>query len=141
MHGYKTQTSGLLTLLEQETSMISSYPPTAEITENWALEAVRTQINGLVAHSDRRLWRSRQIAGTLADHLGQLAQIGQKALVAARADSAQRDEERKKARKEGEIAASKWETIRLELESRRLTVDQELRRRLNTAADSLSAGL
>ncbi len=121
--------------------MISSYPPIEEITENSALEAVRTQINSLVAQSDRRLWRSRQIAGTLADHLGQLAQIGQQALVAARADSAQRDEERKKVHKEGEIAASKWETIRLQLESRRLTVDQELRRRLNTAADSLSAAL
>ena len=117
--------------------VVPSYPLDEGITDFTALDAVRLQIHELVVYADRGFWRDWQTAGMLADYLARLVHLGQTALVTAQMDADKREEERRKARKKEAAIASRWETIHLDLESRRLTLDQELRRRISMAAAPL----
>jgi hypothetical protein len=60
-----------------------------------------------------------------------LIELGQTAITAAQMSEVKREEVRRKAREEAHLRALQWEKIYLELDKRRLRVDQELRRRLS----------
>ncbi len=113
--------------------VVPSHPLDRGISEDIALEAIRLQLNELVAHANRRFWRDWQMAETLADYLARLARLGETALAAAHMRAEKREKELQQVRMKQQAIGSQWETIHLDLESRRLATDQELRRRISIA--------
>src|SRR5712691_709646 len=113
------------------------YPINEEMTEDEALDAVRDQIATMVSQSDRRTWRSRQIAAILTRYLGQLKQLGRAALDTARMDEAARDEALRQAQEETHLAELHWERIAQDFEQRRLQLDSMLREQLHGIQNTL----
>jgi small GTP-binding protein len=118
--------------------MLPSYAEEVGTDVSDPLELIRQQIAGMAAHSDRQIWRSRQVAGRLADYLGQLHELAQQALVEQKLDLAQREAAHKKARVAMQAEASIWETIKLQFQHRRLQVDQEFCQQVNVSGDHMT---
>jgi GTPase SAR1 family protein len=105
-----------------------------------ALEAVRLQIEAMVAREGRRIWRSQRIAGQIVDNLEQLAEVGKSAIAAIRMSAAERAKALQKLQEENRKAGLEWERIRLELDKRRLQHDNKLRQEvIKNKADLLEA--
>jgi GTP-binding protein EngB required for normal cell division len=117
--------------------VLSVHKVDADENEGDPLEAIRSQIAGMAVRSDRQLWRSRQVAGRLADYLKQLMEIGQQVLAEQALDQAQREAEHKKAHAATQAEAARWETIKLRFQQRRLQVDQEFCQQLQVSGDHI----
>jgi len=113
------------------------HPVDTTATAQETLEAVRAQIEAMVARSDRRAWRSRQVAEQIADHLDHLMEIGSTAIAAIRMSAAERQKALEKAQAETSKVELEWERIRLELDKRRLQLDQKLQLDITVAKTEL----
>src|SRR5579885_2284894 len=69
-----------LKLISPDIPLLSAHRVGTDESEEEPLEAIRRQIENMAARSDRQLWRSRQIAGRLADCLKQLTEVGKQML-------------------------------------------------------------
>jgi GTPase SAR1 family protein len=114
-----------------------TYPVNGDTTEEEALEDVRLQIAALFSRSDRRAWRSQQVASLLADYLGQLIRAGQTALEAAKMSAPTRAEALLKASQQTHMAELQWEKISQDFDVRRLLLDSLLREQLVKAQYTL----
>ncbi|MCW3051750.1 MAG: hypothetical protein JWN14_920 [Chthonomonadales bacterium] len=97
-----------------------------------ALEAVRAEIEQLVARGDRGLWRNRQIAEILTDRLGTMVRLGQEAMDAERLTREERADLVQNAEGKLQDADLQWEELRLDLDSRRIHLSEDLRRQMRT---------
>jgi GTPase SAR1 family protein len=123
--------------VSRQVPIVPAHPVDESTTEDKALAIIRSQIKAMVSKADRRAWRSRQIAGAIADHLQQLVEAGRTAIAAAQMSAAKREEAIRQARAEAYSAERQWDQIDLELNQRRLYVDAELRKRLQSAKNYL----
>lgn len=123
--------------ISSDIPVISSHPVAHTTTEEAAVATVRAEIATLVATSERRLWRSRQAAGLIADYALQLTEFGRTALSMQQLTDMQRDETIQQAQRERRTAEIRWQGIELGLEQRRIGVDQELRRRVSEVKSNL----
>ena len=117
--------------------LVSAHSIGENATADEALETIRSEIRVLAKRSERRAWRSLQVAGTLADYLGQLASVGQTAITVEQMDAQKREEAYNKVRYEKRSAELRWEDISLQWEQRRLSIEQELRRMLTASKGNL----
>jgi len=110
----------------------------AEISDSGTLNAVRKQIETMVAKGERRLWRSQQVASQLIEYLNSLISVGESAISATQMSVFQKEEELQKVQAEIQTAQLYWDEIQLELEQRRLRRYQELEQRIfNSKAELL----
>ncbi|MEH1893489.1 MAG: hypothetical protein V7K92_30115 [Nostoc sp.] len=56
---------------------MSLYPVSDNNSETEVFEALKAQIELMVAKGDRRIWRSRKIAGQITDYLSHLIKVGE----------------------------------------------------------------
>ncbi|MEA5601026.1 dynamin family protein [Nostoc sp. UHCC 0252] len=104
-------------------------------------EAVKTQIESMVAKGDRRIWRSRKIAGQITDYLSHLIKVGELAISTAAMDRAEKDNALMKLNQEIQNAQIDWERIRLNLDQRRLQRTKALQQKILQAKAELLANL
>ncbi len=103
--------------------------------DSTVFEAVRTQIEVLVAAGERRVWRNRQVTALLADALARWTEAGQTALNASGADD--REAAAEKLRTEIAGAELRWEQVRLGLEQRSQKCLARLNREVAAASSEL----
>lgn len=126
-----------LKLISPDIPFLSAHSIGTDESEGEPLEAIRSQIANMAVRSDRRIWRSRQIAGRLADCLKQLIEIGQQVLVEQALNQAQREAEHKKAYAAMQAEAARWDTIKRKFQQRRLQIDQEFCLQLQVSGDQI----
>src|SRR5258706_1606370 len=117
--------------------VISSQSLSENETESEIIVALRTQIEIIISKSDRKAWRSQQLASLVADHLEQMIEIGQSVLATRRMDKTKREDVRRKLDNERQKNAVKWEEITNEFIQRRQRIEQKLRVRLSDSRDKL----
>ncbi|MFP5274616.1 MAG: dynamin family protein [Coleofasciculus sp.] len=106
-------------------------------SEARALEAVQTQIEMMVVKGERRVWRSRQVAGQLVQCLKQLIEIGKAKIAIAQMGIAEKEKASQQAQAAMQEAQLGWEQIRLNLEQRRLQCYKNLQSRIVSAKTDL----
>jgi GTPase SAR1 family protein len=121
--------------------VLPAHPLDDSLTEEEALEAVRAHIEAMAAKDDRRVWRSRQVAGRLTEVLAQMIQLGKTGIEAARMNAVERGEALRAARDEVRDAELQWEELGVVLEQRRLATAAELRTRVASAKRDLQERL
>jgi hypothetical protein len=133
----REQKESVLAVICEEVARISeampvlpSHPLDGDATGATALEAVREQIDAMVAKGDRRAWRSHQIARQITDCIAQLLETGETALAVARSNAEERNRELLRRRDERSKSELLWEDMRLELNRRRLRRDEDLREKV-----------
>lgn len=130
----------LVKLVEQRVAKISDkvsvlplHPINSDMTQNEVFEEVRTKIEELVGKENRRAWRSQKIALQIADFLSQLMKIGDDTI----STLAISEKERAKALQDINLeigqANLNWESIKLELEKRRMQHSQKLKKEIDAA--------
>lgn len=117
--------------------VLPSYPVESATMEAEVLEAVRTQIQKMVVKGERRAWRSRQVAQQLTDYLSHLMEMGEIAIANAHLSAAERDQEQRKVQASLQEAEIHWESIKIELERRRLQGERKLREKILNAKTGL----
>lgn len=91
----------------------------------------------MAARSDRQRWRSRQVAGRLADCLKQLMEVGKQMLAEQALSQAQREAERQKAHAATQAEAARWDAIKRKFQQRRLQVDLEFCQQLQVSGNQI----
>jgi GTP-binding protein EngB required for normal cell division len=117
--------------------VLPSHPVDGRTTEAEALQAVRREIEAMVAKEDRRSWRSRQVAGQTAGHRKHLIGIGEAGVAASRMSDTQRRQELRKAHEVIRDQELDWQRIQHELDERRLVQTKKLQ----TVVDDAKAEL
>jgi GTPase Era involved in 16S rRNA processing len=105
--------------------------------EAGALATLRSYIEMLADKADRRSWRSRQMAATIADYLGQFKNIARATIAATQLDETKREEALRQARSEVRGADLQWERIHLELDQRCFKIESQLQLQLHTEQENL----
>lgn len=136
--------AGIFQIIRERVTQVSPLIPVlqagilgAEAMQDEALGKVRAQIEAMVFKGDRRIWRSRQVAGQISDHLGQLIEVGRGALAATGMEQKESQRILQEAKEHLRETELQWEQVRIELERRRLQCEQELRKRIFNTRTSL----
>ncbi len=101
------------------------------------LEQIRRLIEGLARASDRRLWRGRQIAAQVADYVGEIETVCKTGIATARMSTEQRAVALRIAHDSERETAHRWDRLQVELDERRVTLETDLRRRIDSAREEL----
>jgi hypothetical protein len=101
------------------------------------LEQIRRLIDGLARASDRQVWRGRQIAARIADYAGELETVCQTGITTARMTTEQREVALRIAHDSERETAHRWDRLQIELDERRVTLEADLRRRIDSAREEL----
>ncbi|HKT39730.1 MAG TPA: dynamin family protein, partial [Ktedonobacterales bacterium] len=120
-----------------EIPVVASFPASVSSSGEAALTRVRDAITRLANHSDRRLWRSRQLAEQLTDQLTGLVELGHLALEAISASDAERATLLSRQRTAEREASLAWEKVGAELDQRAFAVEQTLRQRIGETRDDM----
>ena len=118
-------------------AVLPSHPVTASDDGQIELEQVRALIASLAQGSDRQAWRSQQIAGRIVDYLSDVATVCDTSAAAARMSAEEREEAQRRARDAQRELHLRWGSIDLELDQRRIALENDLRRRITSARDDL----
>ena len=121
--------------------VLSLYPVSDSNSETEVFEAVKAQIELMVAKGDRRIWRSRKIAGQITDYLSHLIKVGELAISTAAMDVAEKDSALMKVNEEIQNAQIDWERIRLNLDQKRLQRTKALQQKVLQAKTELLENL
>ncbi|HEV8248247.1 MAG TPA: dynamin family protein [Polyangiaceae bacterium] len=112
--------------------------PVDRMTDGQAeLEQIRRLIEGLARASDRQVWRGRQIAARLADYVGELETACETGIASARMTTEQREVALRIAHDSERETAHRWDRLQIELDERRVTLETDLRRRIDSAREEL----
>lgn len=123
--------------ISPEIPIVPAQPVDADSDEATVLAALRREIEALVALSDRRRWRSRQLAAGLVDGFDRIATAATSAAAVARQDAAARQAAVAEERRTLATLDIRWEGIALEFDRRRIALEAEVRRRAADAAADL----
>ena len=96
------------------------YPVSDSNSETEVFEEVKAQIESMVAQGDRRIWRSRKIAGQITDYFSHLIKAGELAISTAAMNATEKESALIKIDTEIQNAQIDWERIRLNLDQKRL---------------------
>ena len=138
------QKAELLDIIRERVMEISRVVPIVPIhsldanaSEVDALESVRTQIEAMVEKGERRIWRSRKVAGQLVDYLNHIAGLSEAAIKSAHMSAMEKEQALCQLEQEKGKAEIHWEDIRLNLDERRLQHTQKLRQKVLQAKEEL----
>lgn len=101
------------------------------------LEQVRAMIASLARSSDRQAWRSQQIAWLIVDHLSEVAIVCETSAAAARMSAVEREAALLRVQNAQRDMRLRWASVELEVDQRRITVENDLRRRIASSRDDL----
>jgi GTPase SAR1 family protein len=117
------------------------YPVNDRNSEIEVFAAIKAEIESMVAKGDRRIWRSRKIAGQITDYLSHLIQIGELAISTAAMDATQKESALIQVNQEIQNAQTDWERIRLNLDQKRLYRTKALHQKVLEAKAELLENL
>jgi predicted GTPase len=106
-------------------------------TDVEVLASTRHHIAKIATRNDRRFWRNRQILAQLIDQLSHVIEICETAITATQLNEVEREEAIEKEKLLQRNAQLTWEDLRLELESKRLYCNQQLKQKIQNAKDEL----
>ncbi|MEH2192650.1 MAG: dynamin family protein [Nostoc sp.] len=117
------------------------YPVSDSNSETEVFAEVKAQIESMVAQGDRRIWRSRKIAGQITDYLSHLTKAGELAISTAAMSATEKENALIKVDAEIQNAQIDWERIRLKLDQKRLQRIEALQQRVLKAKTELLENL
>lgn len=117
--------------------IIPIHPLNDDVSEVDTLARVRTQIESMVEKGERRIWRSRKVAGQLVDYLNQMVDLSQAAIKSVHMSTVEKEQALRQAQQERENTEFYWEDIRLNLDRRRLQHAQTLKQKVLQAKQEL----
>ncbi|NEU73205.1 GTPase [Hassallia byssoidea VB512170] len=117
------------------------YPVSDSNSETEVFAAVKAEIESMVAKGDRRIWRSRKIAGQITDYLSHLIQVGELAISTAAMDATEKESALMKVNEEIQNAQIDWERIRLNLDQKRIQRTKVLQQKVLQAKAELLENL
>ncbi|MDJ0713871.1 MAG: dynamin family protein [Prochloraceae cyanobacterium] len=123
--------------ISSEISVVPLHPLEEHITDDEALENVRSHIETLIGHESRRAWRSQKVAQQIFDSLSQLEELSQINLRAIQMSAIEREKALQQLQAEISQADLEWDRIELELTDRRQQYEQKLRQDLSQAKTEL----
>ena len=101
------------------------------------LRVLREQINTIASPDMRRPYRNKQIALQLCDYLNQILIFGNEAIAAKKLDDIQLDKIRLSIQATIDEAEILWSELTLQLESRRIKLEQAIRNRVDNFKENL----
>ena len=107
------------------------------VSEGKVLAAVKTQIESMVAKGERRMWRSRKIAGQITDYLSHLIEAGELAIATAKFNEGEREQAFNQTKEKIRRAELNWKELRLNLDQRRLQHTKALQQKVFPAKAEL----
>ena len=113
-----------------EVPIMSIHSLNADVSEVDALARIRSQIELMVEKGERRIWRSRKVAGQLVDYLNQMIDLSQAAIKSVQMNIAEKEQALIQAQQARANTELHWEDIRLHLDQRRLQHTQNLRQKV-----------
>jgi len=116
--------------ISREVPIVPIHPLDSHASEVDTLERVRTQIEAMVEKGERRIRRSKKVAGQLVDYLNHIAELSEAAIKTAHMNAMEKEQALHQLEKEKEEAEIYWEDIRLEIDERRLQHAQRLRQKV-----------
>jgi GTPase SAR1 family protein len=122
-------------------SVLPLYSVSDRNLETEVFEEVKAQIESMVAQGDRRIWRSRKIAGQITDYLSHLIKAGELAISTAAMNATEKENALIKVDTEIQNAQIDWERIRLNLDQKRLQRVDALQQRILQAKTELLENL
>ncbi|MDZ8106129.1 MAG: dynamin family protein [Nostoc sp. DedQUE12a] len=123
--------------VSKKVPIIPIHPLNDDVSEVDTLARVRTQIESMVEKGERRIWRSRKVAGQLVDYLNQMVDLSQAAIKSVQMSTLEKEQALRQAQQERENTELYWEDIRLNLDQRRLQHVQTLRQKVLQAKQEL----
>ena len=102
-----------------------------------SLKRIRTQIESMVEKGDRKIWRSRKVAGQLGDYLDQMIQLNEAAIKSTQMSIVEKEQALHQIEKERQNAELYWEDIRLNIDQRRLQHSHKLNQKVLQAKEEL----
>ncbi|MBD2487193.1 dynamin family protein [Aulosira sp. FACHB-615] len=118
--------------------IIPIHPLNPDGSEIDALAKVRTHIESMVEKGERRIWRSRKVAGQLIDYLNQMVDLSEAAIKSVQMSVAEKEQALRQAQQERANTELYWEDIRLNLDDRRLQHTQRLKQKVLQAKEELT---
>jgi small GTP-binding protein len=100
--------------------ILPTYPVNELHSESEVLAAIKLQIESLVSHGDRRIWRSRQMSEQLSDWLNQIITISQGVITNTKINAEEKKQFLRRAENERERADIAWGKLRADMDERRL---------------------
>ena len=107
------------------------------VSEGKVLAAVKTQIESMVAKGERRMWRSRKIAGQITDYLSHLIEAGELAIATAKFNEGELEQALNQTKEKIRRAELNWKELRLNLDQRRLQHTKALQQKVFPAKAEL----
>lgn len=123
--------------ISREVPIVPIHPLDSHASEVDTLERVRTQIDAMVEKGERRIWRSRKVAGQLVDYLNHITELSEAAIDTAHMNATEKEQALHQLEQEIEKSEIYWEDIRLEIDERRLQHTQRLRQKVLLAKNEL----
>ena len=123
--------------ISSEIPIIPIHPLDANASEVDALERVRTQIEVMVEKGERKIWRSRKVAGQLLDYLLCLDEFAETSVKSAQMSAIEKEQALRQLEQEKEKVGIYWEDICLSLDERRLKHTQKLKEKILYAKEEL----
>ncbi|WP_445631684.1 dynamin family protein [Nostoc sp. DSM 114167] len=117
------------------------YPVSDSNSEIEVFAAIKAEIESMVAKGDRRIWRSRKIAGQITDYLSHLIKVGELAISTVAMDATAKESALMKVNQEIQNAQTDWERIRLNLDQKRLYRTKALHQKVLEAKTELLENL
>jgi len=118
--------------------IIPIHPLNPDSSEIDALARVKTQIESMVEKGERRIWRSRKVAGQLVDYLNQMISLSEAAIKSVQMSIAEKEQAIHQAQQKKANTELYWEDIRLNLDERRQQHTQKLRQKVLHAKEELT---
>lgn len=116
--------------VSEKVPIIPIHPLNDDGSEIDAIARVRTQIESMVEKGERRIWRSRKVAGQLIDYLNHMINLSEAAIQSVHMSTLEKEQAIHQAQQEKENTELYWEDIRLNLDRRRLQHAQKLRQKV-----------
>jgi GTPase SAR1 family protein len=127
--------------ISSKIAVLPLYPVSDSNSETEVFAAVKAEIESMVAKGDRRIWRSRKIAGQITDYLSNLIKVGELAISTAAMDANEKETALIKVNEEIKNAQIDWERIRLNLDQKRLQRTKALQQKIMEAKAELLENL
>ena len=123
--------------ISTDVPIIPIHPLENDASDVDALKRIRTQIESMVEKGDRKIWRSRKVAGQIGDYLDQMIQLNEAAIKSAQMNIVEKEQALHQIEQERQNAELYWEDICLNIDQRRLQHAQKLKQKVLQAKEDL----
>jgi tRNA U34 5-carboxymethylaminomethyl modifying GTPase MnmE/TrmE len=129
-HRLLAHIQGKVAEISDSISILPLHPIDGETTEVEVLQTVKTEVAAMVSKSERRAWRSQQIARQILDLLNHSIQIGQNAISAGKINPEQQRQVLEQIQQQTKAAELHWQKIKGELNKRQEQCYQQLQQKV-----------